>query len=52
MNSRDERRIGKTAVTERQKIKLVMNKIELIRPPEYLCDVQILPHLWIDRGVF
>ena len=52
MDSREERRIGKTAVTEREKIELVVNEIELIRPPEYLCDMQAFPHLWINRGVF
>ena len=52
MYRRDQRRMGKTAVTERQKIELVVNQIELVRPPEYLCDMQAFPDLWIDRGVF
>jgi len=36
MNSCDERRIGKTTVTERQEIELIVNEVELIRPFEYL----------------
>ena len=52
MDRRDERGIGETAVSEREEIELVVNEIELIRPPEYLCDMQAFPDLWIDRGVF
>src|SRR2546426_799187 len=52
VNRGDNRSLNQTAVSERQKIEMIVNQIELASPLEHFRDVQRLPYFGIHARVF